>query len=622
MTSDLAHMIPCYMTNIPPTSYINEGVFLGTAESLNMPVCLSFKKLLSPTGLIIGKIRTGKSTSAKAILIRQHLLYGTNILIFDPHGEYVDLVRSIGGTVIDMKNEKINPCQLAKHLTSKEKSHQLVDMLGTVFQLNPIQRYHLTEYARTGFEELGDKLTFNHIIDTMTKESKRNTYLAKTIQAILVRIGIMTESVFGDANSIPIDDITKGIVCIDLSKLDNNDIRNMAMLSVLQYIYNTMLANQTRERYEPDGDLRLLIMIDEAGRIASDESSAAVKLVKESGKFKIGLIFGIQDLPDLDPKIKSNYGFMIVHKLDDTEYISKIQKDGNFTKEQAERIRSLAVGTAYVKLNFKDALVQRPFIVKIEQEEYTSLDVIAKGKSRQDLGKSSEIRADSDKPVEIRQDEKSPKLDNLEKNEQVQLSQDEQKLVQSIGAAPDLTVTEHYRKIGVNVYRGNIARKALESKGYINGRYLKGGKKGKIYYVTEKGKKELEIKTATNRFGGPLHLDLIQKVTDKLEELGYSVEKEKNVGDRRYTDIVVDSKTAVEVETRELHESNITKNLDAGFERIIIVCFEPHIDGFRRKIQGLSISEGDRDRVAVVSQRMFSDSEAVRKIFGGVGNGK
>jgi hypothetical protein len=603
------------MTNMPPTKYIDEGIFLGTAESLNMPVCLSFKKLLSPTGLIIGKIRTGKSTSAKAILIRQHLQYGTNILIFDPHGEYVDLVKSVGGTVIDMKDEKINPCQLAKHLTNKEKAHQLVDMLGTVFQLNPIQRYHLTEYAKRGFDEFGDKLTFNHIIDTMTKESKRNTYLAKTIQAILVRIGIMTESVFGDANSIPIDNITRGIVCINLAKLDNNDLRNMAMLSVLQYIYNTMLANQTREEYEPDGNLRLLIMIDEAGRIASDESSAAVKLVKESGKFKIGLIFGIQDLPDLDPKIKSNYGFMIVHKLDDSEYISRIQKDGNFTKEQAERIRSLAVGAAYLKLNFKDASVQRPFIVRIEQEEHTRLISVSKDENQQDLDKISKIWGESEKKSEIRADAKSPKLDNLEKKEKP-LSQDEQELVQSIAANPKLPITEHYEKIGVNVYNGNNAKKSLESKGYIKGRYLKGGVKGKIYYITEKGKRGLEVKTTTNRFGGPLHLGIIQKISDKLEELGYKVEREKMLGGGKHTDLVVNSTIAIEVETRELHESNVTKNLDAGFEKIIVVCFEPHIDKFNQKISGLGLNDKDRHRVVVLDQRMFSDSNAVQKIFG------
>ncbi|MBI3841576.1 MAG: ATP-binding protein [Thaumarchaeota archaeon] len=621
MTSDLAHMIPCYMTNIPPTKYIDEGIFLGTSELLNMPICISFKKLLSPTGLIIGKIRTGKSTTAKAILIRQHLLYGTKILIFDPHGEYADLVRSVGGTVIDMRKEKINPCQLAKNLTNKQKAHQLVDMLGTVFELNPIQRYYLTDYSYRGFEELGENLTFNYIIDMLTKESKRNTSLAKTIQAILVRIWDITESVFGDTNSIPIDDITKGIVCIDLSKLDSNEIRNMAMLSILQYIYNTMLANQTTEPYDPDGPLRLLIMIDEAGRIASDESSSAVKLVKESGKFKIGLIFGIQDLPDLDPKIKSNYGFMIVHKLDDTEYISKIQRDGNFTKEQAERIRSLAVGTAYLKLNFKDASVQRPFIVRVAREEY---EVQKTEQNSNYLIEKGKIREDSAKKTEIRESAEHPKLNNLEKEKQDPIHELELKLAKSIAANPLLNVTQHYKNIGTDTYYGNLARQSLESKDYVKGTYLKGNmKKGRMLSLTEKGIVELELEKNTARFGGTVHINVVESVAEKFREFGCTVEKEKSLGHNKYADLVVNSKIAVEVDMRELRESNIQKNLESGFDQIIEICYEKtQLDSFKKKLEKMDMKDEDRKKITLTDYNTFCKMKTLAEIFGDTNNGQ
>jgi len=606
MTSDLAHIVPHSRPNIPPLEYISDGIFLGTSEFLNTPVCLSFKKMLAPTGIILGKIRTGKSTTAKSILIRQHLLYGTNILILDPHGEYVDLVRQVGGIVIDMRDQKIDPCKLGTGLTSTQKAYQLVDMLGTVFQLNLVQRSHLIDYAKKGYDERGDNLTFNYVIDMLKQESKRNSMLAKTISAILVRIGILSESVFGDTNSIPIDQISEGFVCIDLSKLENNDLRNMAMLSILQYIYNNMLASQGRQPYDPDGNLRLLIMIDEAGRIASEESSVAVKLVKESGKFKIGLIFGIQDLPDLDPRIKSNYGFMIVHKLDDSEYISRVQRDGNFTKEQAERIRSLPVGTAYLKLNVKDASVQRPFIVKVLQEEYPS------GISRKDNFWNYQTKIapnieDSGRRVKIREDRKSPKLNNLEKEKQSATHELELKLAKSIAANPLLNVTQHYKNIGTDTYYGNLARQSLESKDYVKGTYLKGNmKKGRMLSLTEKGIAELGLGKNTARFGGTVHINIIESVAEKFRAFGCTVEKEKSLGHNKYADLVVNSKIAVEVDLKEIRESNIQKNLESGFEQVIEICYKrTQLDSFKKKLEKIEMKPEDRKKITVIDYNTF-----------------
>ncbi|NIP61288.1 MAG: DUF87 domain-containing protein [Nitrosopumilaceae archaeon] len=625
MSSDIGYMVPAARPNLPSTDYINNGIYLGRSQFHNFPVCLDFSNLLSPTGILVGKIRTGKSTTAKAILIRLNRLYGTRVLIFDPHGEYAELVRSNGGIVIDMKEEKINPCQLGEGSSLTQKAHQLVDMLGTVFDLNYNQVYYFTKYAVNGFKKFGNNLTFNYIIDQLEQDSKRDSMLAKSVRAILTRIGLLSDTIFGDANSIPISSLTQGLVCVDLSRLDNNTYRDIAMLSILQYIYNDMLANQGRPSQINDKEeaIRLEIMIDEAGRVAADEKSVAARLVKESGKFKIGLMFGIQDLADLDTKIFSNYGFMIVHKLDNSDYISKIQKDANFTRGQSHLIQSLPVGTAYVKLNFKDAAVSRPFLVNVDQE-LPLLGTITESKVEQNLGASKplraqipEIRTNRDTIGKVRD---SPKLDNnLQQNkETTEIQQLQRKLAQDLIDNPSFNVTQHYDSIGVDSYRGNDAKKSLSANGYIKETYLKN--KGKILHLTKTAIEEMGLKPATDRFGGGVHINVIDNIATKLRDIGHSVETEKKIGENSYTDIVVDSKTAVEVEMREFRHTNIYKNV-GFFEKVIIVCYKKsQLDNFKTKLNNMPLSPERRKKVTVIDYPSLCRREKLLEVFGDARN--
>src|SRR2546428_3322361 len=201
MTSDIAYMIPQTMPNVPPVEYISEGPFVGNAEYLNLPICLDLNKLIAPTGLFIGKIRTGKSTTAKAIISRLRVLYGTKILIFDPHGEYSDMVRQLGGTVIDMLENSINPCKLPGNLTNKQKAMQLTDMLNTVFQFSDVQFATLIEYITKGYDQHQDSLSFETLIKMFREDFSKKSRDMVTLGAILRRIEMLSGTVFGDTNS-------------------------------------------------------------------------------------------------------------------------------------------------------------------------------------------------------------------------------------------------------------------------------------------------------------------------------------------------------------------------------------------------------------------------------------
>lgn len=64
--------------------------------------------------VIVGGSGSGKSTLAKLLLLKEHLLYGSRIIILDPEGEFSHLVRALGGDVITVGHRstaKISPFQ-------------------------------------------------------------------------------------------------------------------------------------------------------------------------------------------------------------------------------------------------------------------------------------------------------------------------------------------------------------------------------------------------------------------------------------------------------------------------------------------------------------------------------
>lgn len=591
LTRDIASMIPHSHPNIPPSKYIMYGIPIGTSEFLNMPVCIDLNNLIAPTGIFVGKIGTGKSTSAKAMLYRQHHIFGTPIIIFDAHGEYSPEVSALGGTVIDMVDQTINPCKRDAELTEDKKAIQLADMLETIFEFSDIQRAVLMRYIKKGYEKFGEEFSFQKLTQMISFDFDKRLPDSKTLGALATRFEILADNIFGEENSIALDDLTRGLVCVDVSKIDNNHLRNIVMLSILQHIYNSMLSQQKDHRESEK--IQLLIMIDEAGRLASADNSVATRLVKESRKFQIGLFFGIQDIPDIDSKILSNYGFVFVHKLDNQEYITKIQNDCSFSQDQAARIRFLPVGTAFLRLNFKDSRYHSPFVVRVLKEEIQGV-YAESGQKQVQITKQDKISKIRDvHKVETTLDQKS------------KLSELEDKLLQSIKNNETSVVTEHYNIIGVNEYQGNKIRQSLEKSGYISSFNLKNTeKRGKILRLTKFGEETLGI-TRTKRNGNSETKVRIDEIKTKLESLGHGVIKEYSLGSGKQTDLVVNGQVAIEYDSENVKESNIRKNLQHGFQKIIQICRDSsQVDNFVRDIDELDLGE-DRSKITVVDYKTF-----------------
>lgn len=112
-TESTAVLMPFRVQEIQDSGGIYYGV---NAVSKNLLIC-NRKKLLNPHGFILGVSGSGKSFSMKEAITFIALSTSDDIIIIDAEREYGDLVRALGGTVVEISPNSphhINPLEIAR----------------------------------------------------------------------------------------------------------------------------------------------------------------------------------------------------------------------------------------------------------------------------------------------------------------------------------------------------------------------------------------------------------------------------------------------------------------------------------------------------------------------------
>ena len=166
------------------------------------------------------------------------------------------------------------------------------------------------------------------------------------------------------------------------------------------------------------------------------------------------------------------------------------------------------------------------------------------------------------------------------------------------------TTQERYRRLGWSFYRGNKVRDGLVRDKRIRIKALKRPDgMVKLFELTEGGKKEAErlgLKVQrTWRKGGLEHGYWVQEMARVLRGQGYAVAVEKGLGKGRCVDLEArraGRRTAIEVETGKSDAaSNIRKDMEAAYDRILVVCLAPGLrERIREQMQVLRVDGGDR----------------------------
>jgi len=95
-----------------------------------------------------------------------------------------------------------------------------------------------------------------------------------------------------------------------------------------------------------------MVVLDEAFKVSRFESSPALTLAKEGRKYGFSLLVSTQDVGDVNEKVISNSGTVILMRMQDMEQVRRISGGLSLSKRLEERIPQLDVGQALVKLGF------------------------------------------------------------------------------------------------------------------------------------------------------------------------------------------------------------------------------------------------------------------------------
>jgi hypothetical protein len=571
---DLAYLVPLARPKLPPLEKLLTGVYLGRTTG-NSIACLDINRYANPHIAVLGKSGYGKSTTVKTLISRMYDLWELPVLIIDYAGEYAPWVHSRNGLVVDMQTSSINPFELGP-ATLTDRMRQLIDTFQSISDLTLQQRnslaYYITKaYSSKGFKPddpltwKGQPPTLQEIIDMMNKDiGKVRSAKQWTLMALIEKLQVLASGPLDifRKSKFSINDLTRGFVCIDLSRVTSSILKDIVSQTILQHIDTEMRLKGIQNKVVQ------IVVLDEAWKLSREENSLPVTIIKEGRKYGYSLIVSSQDATaDLAESILANAGTAIIHHTEHPKYTSFFESSYGLTVQEIMRIKNAPIGEALVKIGDDP----RPFFVRVEMEDPMEDE---KGSKTQALpAPQSKLINDFVPSVNISAPRTPRPNISAEKNPD-NLSYYARKLLDHIAEKPDENVTTHYDHLLMNRRTGNKAKDELQKLGLIEEIELPSlvgfGRSGKLLKLSKTGYQFLNRNPETHRFGGSIHRHLINLIANRYHE--HHVRVEKPHGDGKMTDLVIDDRIAFEVETRDFSEENIRKNLAAGYERVIVVC--------------------------------------------------
>lgn len=334
------------------------------------PLRIDLSKLTNRHTLIIGKSGTGKSYLAKKF-IKQLMNYpNTNILIVDPHGEYVEEF-SKNFSVLNIVEEGINPLELMGK-SPKERAYEISELLADMFNLGQIQKYYLmnlilSTYKKRGIDPHNEKTwskeppPFDEILKTakeLMKESEAGTELR--IQSLIPYIDVLSSRVF-NKTSISVLEILNKPSIIDLHKVSAESTEILFVDTLLRMIFNKVIESKGIGK-------ELYVIVEEAHRFMKGKSLSILnKLLKEGRKYGINLCLITQQPLDLSSDAYTNSEIKIIFSMDEQRnlnYVANIITPSQNVKSIniiKDLIKSLPKGEAIIKIGVMNEL----YVIKI-----------------------------------------------------------------------------------------------------------------------------------------------------------------------------------------------------------------------------------------------------------------
>jgi DNA helicase HerA-like ATPase len=384
MNSELAKRTFISRPPEPPQEYLmndpTESLFIGITKIFGTPFTWTFENLTNPHIAVVGITGAGKSFFVKTFLLRASYIWNTNAIIIDWAGEYKAWVKQSGGRVVSLaKGDYMNLMDLSG-MKPIDRVKQIVSSLEILTDISqyPEQR-RLTEegieqaYVNAGFrlaevpDAAADPPTLKDVIFLLQEKMQEGTYEypAELENAIyrLRQFAREGEDYFAKKSTVDLGSLaSSGLVALDLSGLPDERFRALAALFVLQ----SMKEKMRMEGWSSSKGLKAIIVLDEAWKVASDERSDAVMIVREGRKYQFGLIVASQNPTDINEAIFSNVGTTIILRVKFEKFLNYLQGSLNFSGFIRSEVAKFGVGQAAVDMSFQTS-VQFPEVFIVDR---------------------------------------------------------------------------------------------------------------------------------------------------------------------------------------------------------------------------------------------------------------
>ncbi|MEM2674583.1 MAG: DUF87 domain-containing protein [Candidatus Hadarchaeales archaeon] len=607
------------------------GYVMSNGKALH-PFLLREDELLKHVS-IFGSTGTGKTNLCMNLLIelcRKKVCW----MVLDWKKNYRDLlsIPDIGNhdilvlTIGEPNPLRFNPLVPPEGTGPKVWLKKLIEIICTAYYLGEGVAYLLMKAIDSVYRDFGvyegssNYPTFKNIIqylENLDLKGRSAQWKASTLRAL----ANLTYGELGDvlctASNLSLPNLLKRNVIIELHKLTSSD-KKFLVSALLLWIYFHRLNEGRRET------LKHVLVLEEAHHIAgrkfaeiSGDESVVELLIREIRELGEGVILIDQTPSLLSKPILGNTYCTICLNLKERSDINLMARILQIDSHQKRFLSKLEVGQAIVKLQgrFTDPFMIKAPFVKISKGSVTDEDI------KKYYAGSREIGDDNARFQKTDGDYVRNKPEAVVEKIFEAPSEGALKLLTDIASVPLSATTERYRRLGMNRYQGNKARKELEGLGLIKPVNLPGRDGGymRTYELTEKGEKLLRAlghRSGGMRRGGILHQYIVSRLCEELRARGLSVEVEKHLGGGRTADLVINGKIAVEVEiTKTDLAGDLEKNFEAGLEKVVFLCAEDpksavRVEGENVKI--FRINELER-AVRFISSLIQSDNPSPRE---------
>jgi len=374
MSNELAKRVFISKPPEPPANYLlndpTNAIFLGLTKIFNVPFTWTFANLTNPHIAVVGITGAGKSFLVKTFLIRASYVWNANAIIIDWAGEYKAWVKQSGGIVVSLgKGDYLNIMDLIG-IKPLDRVKQIMNSFEILTDIGDYpEQKRLTQeaveqaYVNAGFNlaEIPDPNkeppTLANVIALLQEKLQEGTYqypaeLENAIYRLrqFVREG---EDYFAKKSTLDLGKLaSSGLVDIDLSGLPDETFRALAALFILQSLKERMRI----EGWSASKGIKAIVVLDEAWKIAGDERSDAVTIVREGRKYQFALIVASQNPTDINEAIFSNVGTNIILRVKFERFMDYLQDSLNFSSFIRGEIGKFGVGQAAVNMSFQTSV--------------------------------------------------------------------------------------------------------------------------------------------------------------------------------------------------------------------------------------------------------------------------